>query len=152
MRKLNELSLTELLTARVLTFLQEFTYKLHILSKGKLSDFLGKVFDKLSEAHFKLFFGMDLENTCKKVRSGLLDRKTARSLTFKVLKPFADRQVKLQSKILRIYKGREIPLSVMKYMSAVLTVQMFTDRSMEDVSQEMMQLMQEKINAARKAS
>lgn len=152
MRKVSELNLTELLMARVLTFLQELTYKLHILSSGRLSDFLGKVFDRISAAHFELFFGMDLDKLCKQIGSGVLDKKTARSLTFKALKPFADRQVKLQSKILRIYKGRDINISVMKYLSAVLTVQMFTERSMEDVSQEMMQLMQEKIDAARKAS
>jgi hypothetical protein len=152
MRKLKNLNLTEIYLARLLTFIQEVSYRLFLMTEGKLKDFFGKIFDKASEKHFELFFDMKLDSVCKYVQSGSLHPSTARSLTYKVLKPFATRQTKIQAKAIRLYQGKKISDNLIHYMAAVLTVHYITGNSTEECSKEMLQLLQEKIDAARKAS
>lgn len=151
MRKLKELSLTELLYARILTFLQETLIRLSVLANGKLEKTFLRMYDRVSRAHFRLFFQMDIKEVLNKIQSGVLDSETNRSLVFNVVKPFAKRQVQIQTKAYRLYKGEKTSAAYQDFLVGALTVSMFTGRPFNEVSDEMMELLKEKVDAARKA-
>jgi hypothetical protein len=152
MRKLNQLNLVEFLYAGVLTFLQEVLMKFSLLSKGKLEKILLDIFDRVSAAHFKLFFQMDIKEVCKQIQSPTLDSQTKNSLIFNVVLPFAKRQVRIQAKTYRLYLGEKIEKQMQDFWVAVLTASIFTGRSSNEISDKMLKMLEEKVNATKKAN
>jgi hypothetical protein len=95
---------------------------------------------------------MDIKEVCKQIQSPTLDSQTKNSLIFNVVLPFAKRQVRIQAKTYRLYLGEKIEKQMQDFWVAVLTASIFTGRSSNEISDKMLKMLEEKVNATKKAN
>lgn len=151
MRKYEDLNLIDRIKAMVLTKLQEFCLKLIIINKGgseKILSLIDTIYNNLTLAHFKLFYGSDLDSLIKAIKSA--EPKQGAFLAKKVLMPMCIRNVKMQCKIDNMYLGRKSSKDLIMLLSSVLLGSLVLNKPQTEV----FDLLKEKIESddARKAS
>lgn len=127
MRKLKDLSSTELATAVVLTKIQEWSTALALLSEGRLSAFFSSLLAWATDAHFKLFYGSSIEEVVRAVKS--LPGEHAAVLAKNTLVPACIRTSKIQLKVARKFKGHKSTPSEFNFRQWVLLTAMLKNCS-----------------------
>jgi hypothetical protein len=121
MLKYEEMNLTDRVLAIVLTKIQEFCLKLAIINKNgnkKILRFIDKIYNKASNAHFKLFYGSDLATLLNKIKN--VDEKQANFLVKKILMPVCVRSAKMHRKMAKMYLGEKTNQGMIEWLSFVL--------------------------------
>jgi hypothetical protein len=150
MRKYQDLNLTGRLLAITLTKLQEFCLKLSIINKGgnkKILALIDKMYNKLTLAHFKLFYGSDLETLLNNIRSA--SPETGGLLAKNILAPLCLRSIKMSCKMEKIYLGKKYSKNFISFFSFVLLGSLILNKSQSET----FEILKEKIESdAKKAS
>lgn len=143
MRKFKDMKFIDQLQAILLTKIQENLSKAALLSNNrKLTRIIDKMFDIATKAHFKLFTGMELNDTVKKLP--FLERKTQENIVNKILLPFCRRNAAISLRQISLHSGVKYNRSAIRGAGVVVLVKVLLNKTDSEAMETLDRLLEEK--------